>query len=248
MAGTVLSHYLITRMVTGRDSTSVTIVCPCEKMIPFIKASWYSAVVVKEATQEQIESSDMTFEFDAEGSYRLTEAVKKGIAESFAIQLGVGFIPHQAPILVEDTPEEEHSIAVVSRQLDDGLDSAWIWPHQQAFIDLLEKNEVEYNFLREDADWDEMRKVVGRARVVVGVRGTPTLMAVSGNKLVVELSSSMRGHSEWFRKSKAPTYRVIFGDLKDMNADFVWQQTQLLVAKTFAPAKQSEIMSEDYHV
>ena len=247
MASTVLANYLITRMVTGRDSNNVTVVCP-SKAVSFVKQSWYWANVVEEATQEQIEEAEMTFEFDTRGSYLMAKEVRKSIGDCFAIQLGVGLMQTLPAILVEDTPVDPHRILVASRHQDDGRDLTWFWPYEQEFCNLLEEEDVPYSWLRPDAEWDEMRQAVGRAEVVVGVRGTPTLMAAGANKVLMELSADYNGHSEWFRKSKASNYRLMYGDLNNMTAEFVWKQTKLLVAKVFGKRETEAQTSEGSYV
>lgn len=225
----VLSHYLITRMVTGRDSRNVVVVCPLKEMHRFVKASWVFVEVVEEPTEQQLEEAEVTFEFSIERSYKMTKGVQKSMADSFAIQLGVGLLRTLPPILVEDTFEEKGKVLVADRAIKDGRDASWVWPHKEAFIELLDGNDIPCTILNETASWDETRLAVGRASVVVGVRGTATLMASAASKLVIELEQSSQAHREWLRKTKKMNYRMAYGRLEDMTADFIWKNVEALV-------------------
>lgn len=218
MAMTVLAQYLITRMVTGRDSRHVTIVCSLKEAHPFIKAYWAFADVVLQANEQQIEQADFVFEFNTPCSYRMGKATKQSISDSYAIQLGVGLLRVKPPVLVEDTPVMHGLVLLAHRNVMDGVPLEW--PHQNAFCQILAKRDIPYFCLEANASWDEIRKAVGRASLVVGTKGTPTLIAASANKVVLELYPPQE-YAEWFKKSTRRTYRMIYGKLEDMTSDFV---------------------------
>jgi hypothetical protein len=231
-ASTVLSQYLISRMVMGRDSTQVTIVTKHEELHSYLKACWELAEIVTEPTREQVEEADFIFEFDAESSYRVTQAVQKHIAEAFSIQLGVGLMRFLPPVLVEDVKEEVGTILVADRNIRDGLGESWEWPHLEDFMGQLGQAEIPVVWLPAEASWEEMRTVVGQASIVVGVRGSATLIAAAANRLVMELSPKDKGHRDWFRKRECATYRMIYGELKDMTPAFVWRQIEKLMEES----------------
>lgn len=228
-ASVVMSQYLISRMVMGRSVDEVVVVCKWEELHKYLNACWAWAVVVIEPTEQQIVEADFVFEFDAERSYRTTKAVKKHIAEAFAIQLGVGLMRFLPPVLVEDRPEEVGVLLVAERNKIDVVDESWIWPYREEFIEKMNEAGIPVTFLSSGAGWDEMRAAVGRASVVIGIRSSVTLIAASANRLVMELSPDNMGHNEWFRKKECGTYRMIYGKLVDMTSMFVWAQIEKLM-------------------
>lgn len=228
-ASVVLSQYLISRMVMSRSVKDVVVVCRNEELHGYLKACWVWAVVVVEPTREQINAADFVFEFDSKSSYRVTQAVKKNVAEAFAIQLGVGLMRFLPPVLVEDRPEEIGTLLVAERNKMDGTDESWVWKYHEDFVTTLRENDVPVTFLGSEVGWEEIRNAVGRASVVVGVRSSVTLVAAASNRLVLELSPSTKGHQDWFRKKECATWRMIYGDLNTMSSGFVWMQLEKLV-------------------
>lgn len=246
-ASVVLSQYLISRMVMGRQVDKVVVVCRHEDLHKYLNACWAWAVVVTEPTRQQIEEADFVFEFDGASSYRLTQEIQKHIAEAFAIQLGVGLMRFLPPVLVEDRPEEVGTLLVAERNRLDGTDESWKWIHREDFIERLHEGNIPVTFLHSGAGWDEIRAAVGRASVVVGVRSSVTLIAAASNRLVMELSPDEKGHKEWFRKKECGTYRMMYGKLQDMTTIFVWSQIEKLMtnARGYKPPMAE---TEEAHV
>ncbi len=230
-ASVVMSQYLISRMVMGRQVDDVVVVCRHEELHKYLNACWAWAVVVVEPTKQQLNEADLVFEFESSSSYRLTQEVQKHIAEAFAIQLGVGLMRFLPPVLVEDVTEEPGLVLVAERNLLDEWDESWQWPHLTDFCMRLEEGGIPISFLSEDAGWDEIRTAVGKASVVVGVRSSVTLVAAAANRLVMELSPDDKGHKEWFRKKECGTYRMMYGKLQDMTSIFVWSQIEKLMTE-----------------
>ena len=246
MAAHVLSQYMVTRLVMARDARNVTIVCPCEEIIPFVQSMWIFAEVVKEATPEQVENANMTFEFDTTRCYSMTEKVEKGIADSLAIQLGVGLWRSLPAVFIEQWPEEKGLVLLAERNNLDGVDDSWEWPHKLAFLEEAMKRDIPLTTLPAAATWDETKEAVACASLVVGVRSTATLIACAANKLVVEMTPSDKGHANWFKKTDKPFYRMMYGPLGKMTADFVWKHAALLVSKTQShKPRETETVSED---
>jgi len=231
MAAHVISQYMVTRLVMARDALNTTIVCPCEAIHPYVKACWDLAEVVKEPTEKQIENSKFTFEFDSNRAYLMTQEVQKNIQDSLAIQLGVGLWKYLPSVLVENTPENAGLVLVAERNVLDGVDESWEWPWREEFIRLGHERQIPMSWIDKNVGWDEIRKAVGRASVVVGVRSTVTLIAASANKLTMELSPEDKGHPEWFRKTDKPFYQMMYGRLEQMTAEFVWQHVARMVEK-----------------
>lgn len=238
-ASVVMAQYLISRMVMGRQVDEVVVVCKWEELHKYLNACWAWAVVVTEPTRQQIKEADFVFEFEAENSYRMTKAVKKHIAEAFAIQLGVGLMRFLPPVLVEDVKEELGLVLVAERSQMDSpsiqteyVEELWRWSHLEDFVARLKESKIPVEYLSRLASWEEIRMAVGKASVVVGVRSSVTLIAAAANRLVMELSPDNMGHSEWFRKKECGTYRMMYGKLKDMTSIFVWAQIEKLMSET----------------
>lgn len=232
-ASTVMSQYLISRIVMGRGVKDVVVVSRWKELHSYLKACWIWAEVVDIPTVEQLEKSALVFPFDSESSYRMTEAVEKHIAEAFAIQLGVGLMRFLPAVLVEDIKEEPGMVLVAERNEKDATGVVcWRWNYLQDFVEMLKKNDIPVSFLGSEASWEEIRQAVGKASVVVGVRSSVTLVAAAANRIVMELQPSGFVHKNWFRKKECPTYRMIFGDLNVMTPEFVWKNIENLIDST----------------
>lgn len=231
-ASVVMSQYLISRMVMGRDVDKVVVVCKQVELHDYLKACWGLADIVVEPTEDQKREAELVFEFDSRRSYEVTKAVSKHIAEAFAIQLGVGMLRFLPPVLVENRPEEIGTILVAERNRMDVVDDSWKWLHRESFIESLQEGELPVTFLSSGAGWDEIRAAVGRASVVIGVRSSVTTIAAAANRVVLELSPEEKGHKDWFRKKECGTYRMIYGKLQDMTPAFVWTQLEKLMQET----------------
>lgn len=229
-ASVVLSQYLISRMVIDRAVKDVVVVCKNEELHDYLRACWVWAKVVVEPTESQLVESDFVFEFNAESSYRVTQAVRKHVAEAFAIQLGVGLMRFLPPVLVEDRTEDIGTVLVAERNRMDGVDESWIWPYREEFVAMLEQKGVPVIFLDCEAGWEEIKDMVGKASVVVGVRSSVTTVAAAANRLVMELSPDSKGHRDWFRKKECATWKMIYGSLSSMSSSFVWEQVEKLVS------------------
>jgi hypothetical protein len=231
-ASTVLSQYMISRIVMARSVDEVVVVSRHKDVHKYLNACWAWAETVTEPTEQQIEEVDFVFEFNAESSYKVTQAAKKHVAEAFGIQLGVGLMRFLPPVLVEDTKEDVGLVLVADRNIMDGYDDSWVWPHRPNFCAQLEESNIPFIFLPVDASWEDIRTMVGRASVVVGVRSSTTLIAASANRIVMELSPADKGHKEWFRKKECATYRMMYGELGNMTAPFVWAQIEKLMQES----------------
>jgi hypothetical protein len=231
-ASGVMAQYLISRLVTGRNADEVVVVCLHKELHGYLRACWGLAEVVDEPTRQQIDEADVIFEFDAAKAYQITKAVEKPMAEAFSEMLGVGLMRFLPPVLVEDAKEEPGLVLVATRNLNDGVAPSWEWPHLTDFCNRLYELDIPAVWLPAEAGWDETRALVGRSSVVVGVRGSATLMAAAANRIVVELVPEEKAHKEWVRKKECATYRMLYGDLKNMTSIFVWAQIEKLISET----------------
>jgi hypothetical protein len=232
---TVVAQYMLIRMVMGRSTKELVVVCKHEELHPLVKACWVWAKVVTAPTREQLEEADLIHEFDAESTYRVTEAVRKPIGESFAIKLGAHMVRLLPPILVEDVQEDIGLVLVAARNKRDRTDESWRWPYLEDFVDQLKASQVPVEFLPEDVGWEELRRAVGRASVIIGVRGSATLVAAAANRLVIELYPSGKGHPFWFGKQECTTYRVLYGAMENMSPAFVWNSLEKLIKEVKGP-------------
>jgi hypothetical protein len=220
----VWMQYLEDRAVMERAPEKVTLVCEREDTHEFLRACWKGMDVVSEAGKEK-EEADLVFEFNPEVAYRLTEKVEKHIVESYGVQLGTMPFMKLPPVAMEIGQEERGLVSIAFSDKD-----RWEWPHWKEFDGLLSKEEVPiHNDLVETLGWKWLLHSVSKASVVVGVRGAATLMAAAMGKIVMELSPEEGGHRNWMPKWENKKYRMIYGKLEDMTADFVWTRTRGLV-------------------
>ena len=239
-ASVVMSQYLQTRMVLGRSSSDVVIVCKNREVHSYLNACWGQATVTEKATEDQIEDADFVFSFDERSSYQLTKEVQKHMSDAFGIQLGVNLLRFLPAILVEDQKEDVSKTLIVERTEQDGRRGfgVWDWVWMEDFVALLKEQGVPIKVLGKQAGWEETRIAVGQASVVIGVRGTATTMGAAANRLVLELVPDQAGHQDWVRKKECRTYRMIYGDMDKMTSEFVWKSLMALIKDCRTPGKE----------
>lgn len=229
----VWMQYLEDREVNERGAETVTIVCEREDMHGFLGACWKGAEVVAQVGKEKDEA-DLVFEFSPEVAYRLTEKVEKHIVESYGVQLGTMPFMKLPPVAMEVGQEEPGLVSIAF-----GNEDKWEWPYWREFDSFLVQQEVPiHNDLVETLGWKWLCHSVSKASVVVGVRGAATLLASAMGKIVMELSPEEGGHRNWMPKWENRKYRMIYGKLEDMTAEFVWTRTRGLVEEL---AKRGEM-------
>lgn len=228
-ASVILPQYLISRMVVGRSTEDVVIACREPQLHHYLKCCWYPAVIELEPTQEQLNGADLVFEFSGKTAYQISVATEKHMAETMAVQLGVGLLRFLPPVLVENVKEEVGLLLVAERNELDGTDDSWLWPNAQEFFSELKAADVPVAYLEKGASWEQTREAVGRASVVVGVRGAATTIAAAAYRVVLELTPKDKAHSEWVRKKECSMHRMLYGDLKEMSAAYVWIQLSKLM-------------------
>jgi hypothetical protein len=240
----VMGHYLAGRNVIGRDCKDVTVVCNNQELTKLIRSYWIWAKVTAEVTQDELQQADFIYEFDSEMAYKISSSVEKHISDAFGIQLGAGLTRFLPSILTEDTPEVSGSVLVVERNgMDRPLGDSH-WKHRERFIEIGQENEIKMAFLGAGAYFEETRCAVGRASVVVGVRGAATLVAAAAGKIVMELVPRGEFHKQWMTKWENSFYRMAYGTLDDMIPEYVWNRTWTLVQEATGKAvKKEEVMA-----
>lgn len=240
-----ISQYLENRLVmteAQRDSRigfviparnpigRVAVVCPLAEIHHFIESCWSKIEVTTEVMDEQKEMADLVIELNPALAYRLTLGVKKHITEAYGIMIGAVPMMILPAIAMPIVREESGSVLVVGRHhLDSQRD--WKWEHEEEFVRMGVEGGLPVKTISEEASYDELARAVARASVVIGVRSTGTLLAAAFRKVVMELNPEGFEHKEWMSKWENKAYRMIYGDLQDMTAWFVWDRTHKLVAE-----------------
>lgn len=224
----VWMQYLEDRLITGREVISVSIASKFEELHKVLAACWDGAAVVKELSEEQKKEVDLIFEFNAATSYSVTKAVEKHIVSSFGILLGTEPFTQLPPIANPTRETIPGLVLIVGRSK---LDSSrpWVWDELESFGKIALARGAPIDILDDDAPWEEILKRVGAASVVVGLRGTATLVAVIFDKIVVELYPNDYEHKDWMSKPESKKYREFYGPLERMSGPFIWQKTEELV-------------------
>lgn len=234
----VIGQYLENSLVSERMWSEVNIICPLLELHPLMKACWKPVEIYGTTFPEAILDVDIVFQFSSTSSYSLTKAVQKHIIEAYGVQLGTVAM-HMLPPIVSTAKEVLGNLLVVGRyEWDAELGMNGIWPHQQEFLDARLKDEVPIFRCPVGLSFQQLRDEVMSASVVVGVRSTATLLAASLGKIVMELSPDHHEHKNWMSKWENPKYRMIYGPLDDMTADFVWSRTCILVKEIGSMAKE----------
>lgn len=226
----VIMQYLETRVVVGRTMEKVTIKCP-DQLQSFVKACWWPAEVVTELTEEH-KDADLVVDFDTDVAYELAVAQKKYLSDVYAIQLGVGLLRILPPIAVENYKEESGYVLVVERNKHDRplIGAEWM-AQREKFIEIGQENDIQMGYLDGGAYWKETLSAVGRASVVVGIRGTATMVAASAGKIVLELASSSWEHQNWMGKWHNRNFSMAYGKIEDMSPEMLWEKLRTMVEK-----------------
>lgn len=236
----VVNHYMMQRRITGRPSENLIVVTELEELTPLIKAGWKFAKVQRELSEQDKAEADIIFEFSTERAYQMTHILQNHITDAFSLQVGVSVLKKLPAVLVETCGKEVlSSVLYISRNAKDELRD-WAWPYLDKFVAIAQENNISVSCLYPDATLEEMRAAIARASVVVGVRGTGTLLAAAAHKIVMELSPDTHEHRHWMPKWEDGKYRMIYGPLKNMTAEFVWQRTRLLAEDVHQKRKAAE--------
>lgn len=242
----VLAQYLETRLVTGkpiedlhygityppREATGkIAVVSKFVEWHDVIRALWKGIEVLERLTEEVRDRSDIVFVFDPKRAYSLTCSVEKHIVESYGILIGALPFVSLPPILPRfDMEEELGSVLWVQRNNEDEHRDDWLlWEELPRFYEMGKEAGISVSGLSSIVSFRYMVEKISQASVVVGVRGTGTLLAACFQKIVMELTPDNREHRKWMLKNECPFYRTIYGDLRDMTAEFVWDRTKGLV-------------------
>jgi len=225
----VISQHLGNRLVTGRAAEKVYCFCPIVDIRYLFTACWHGMEVLEFPMPEEIRNEvDVLFEFNPDKSYALTQAVGKHIVEAYGTMLGTVAMSILPPIASKEREEPGTVLVVKRHKLDREMVGSW-W-HSDEFVRMGKAFGIPVSLCNENLEFRELVTEVGRASVVVGIRGTGTLLASAFGKTVMELSPENWGtHKNWMSKWENKRYRMMYGDLKDMNAIFVWERTRVLV-------------------
>ena len=236
----VVTHYMVQRRIVGRSSENVFVVTELDELTSLIVAGWRFAQVRGTLDEADRDSADLLFEFSTENAYKMTSVSQKHITDAFSMQLGVAVLKKLPAILVETCADEDlSSVLYIARSCHDAPRN-WDWPHLEEFVDIAERNKIRMSVLDEDASYEELRVAIARASVVVGVRGTGTLMAAAVNKITMELSPDTHEHRHWMPKWENGRYRMVYGPLENMAAEFIWQRTRMLAEDVNQKRKAAE--------
>ena len=254
----VLMYYLEVRLVTAKELVdpvrhvrlpprellgTLVVACELTEIHDIIRSTWNNLEVVEKVTEEIRRKTDIVFELDAENAYDLTKLLQKHIVEGYELQ--VGCAPSvKLPLVAQRFVEENlGSVLVVGRNRYDELRD-WVWAKEAEFLRMGVEAEIEMVKLPDDASFAETVDAVSRASVVVGVRGTGTLLGASFQRVVMELSPDNREHKHWMAKWECPYYQMIYGELADMTAAFVWDRTKRLVERTRKSGEKTWVTSQ----
>lgn len=247
-----ISQHLENRLVTKRGAEKVYCFCPIPEIGHLFEACWHGMVVGNLPIPEEIRNEvDVLFEFNPEKAYFLTRSVGKHIVEAYGTLLGTVAMSMLPPI-VSKAKEVPGDVLVVGRhKLDEELYTNE-WDHAEDFVRMGTAFGIPITRLDHGLDFRDMVDSIAKASVVVGIRGTPTLVAASLGKTVMELSPDGGKGKNWMSKWEDKRYRMMYGELADMDAIFVWERTRILVEevsrkearqwerRALAPVKEKE--------
>lgn len=227
----VIMQYLEGLLVMNKQEyKDVVIACENTEMHKVIQACWKWARVINYVDVEDLKDAELIFEFDTELAYELTKAIEKGMGESYAIQLGVGLHRILPPVLIETYIEERGRVLIADRsKYDRPLEGQNDWKDEcDKLKDILHDNGIRVAHLDPGANFIETCCSVARASAVVGIRSTATLLASAAGKLVIELAYPKWGHKHWTTKWDNRGYRLMYGELPEMKAEFIWERMNML--------------------
>lgn len=193
-----------------------------------MSACWHGVKIVEDIGQVK-DSADLIFEFDIKKAHELTKPVEKHIVESFGILLGVMPPMIFPPILPTLVLEDPGSIVVIERNILDEQRPTWRWKDEEKFCEMGTANGAKLTRLSGSTSFEEIRSAISLASIVVGVRGAGTLVGASLGKIVLELHPTDYEGNYWASKLEDPGYKMIYGDLDDMTAEWVWETLQAQV-------------------
>src|SRR6266566_1613817 len=219
-----LMQYLEDRLLGNplfepRPPAKVTTVCKWPELNHFLKCCWRDMDVVTELGEKERDEADFVFEFDMEAAYEWSKVVEKHITIAASFQLGTIANTKFPSVAMDIGIEIPGLVLVVATRswMEGNQDWTWDW---KGFMDLGIEQRITMNVLEGKETWSQMKREVSRASVVVGIRGTATLMAAAMGKVVMELMPNV-AHRHWVAKWESSRYRMIYGDLDTIPAEFL---------------------------
>jgi hypothetical protein len=229
-----LMNYLEDRLLGNmylapRPPAKITLVCKWPELTLFLKSCWKGVEVVTKLGEKEKDEADLLFAFDMELIYKWSKLVEKHISTAAAFYLGTQVLVKFPPVAMVPRVEIPGLVLVVAQRshMEGAHEWPWFWDWN-GFMKLGAQQKITMNALYGKESWEKIREEVSRASVVVGLRGTATLLAAAMGKVVMELSPDLY-HREWTSKWESVRYRMIYGKLHEMPADFILDRTGRMV-------------------
>jgi hypothetical protein len=223
-----ISQYFENRLVTDRQVEQAWTFCPISEIRYLFESCWHGMQVMDVPPPEEVRNAvDLMFEFDPDDAYELTCSVGKHIVEAYGVLLGTVALSLLPPIVPPSRPDLG-SVLVVGRHALDERQPDETWPYADEFVAMGQAFGISVSKLDMTLPFRELMREVSKASVVVGVRGSATLLAACFGRQVMELSPEAWAHKNWMGKWECGVYRIVSGDLKDMTPIFIWERTRTM--------------------
>lgn len=224
----VMSQYLENRCVLSRPTGRVMVICKIPELVSLARACWHPVEVLQELSEKDREEADLIIEFDPDAVYEVTKAVEKHIGEAYGVQLGAVAMSLLPPLISPfGITEDPGLVLVVGPTKWDKQREGGVWGARNEFVEMGREVGIPVSDLSvSNFSWDATLRKIATASVVVGVRGSATLVAAAFQKIVMELSPPSWSHRNWMTKWECRRYQMIYGELETVTAEFTWDRTR----------------------